>query len=98
MRMFGRLRETHPRLGLAASQAWYESDHTGDYEGQQFSTILHFDESTGKCPRCGKKQYRERITDRMLVGGNTGQLRTHWRIDCDSPACGSGMSNYRQLW
>lgn len=101
MRKFAQLRERYPRLGLAAFQHWYEQDMTGDYPGQQFCEILEHRESVGTCPRCGSKEHRQYIRDRMLVGCNARpghDIRRHWQTDCTSRGCGSASSNYRPLW
>ena len=74
---------------------------TGDYPGQQFCEILDFEESTGQCSRCGAKEHRTYIRDRMLVGGNARpghDVRRMWMTDCTRRVCGSMSSNYRRLW
>jgi hypothetical protein len=99
--MFATLRETHPRLGKAAYQHWYEQDMTGDYPGQQFCEILEHREWTGRCPRCGSKDHRQYIRDRMLVGCNARpghDIRQRWQMDCTNAQCGSYSSNYRAPW
>lgn len=89
--------DSHPRLGLALWEARWEQDCTGDYPGRQFCEILRHRVSMGACRMCGAPERRHVVTDRMLVGCNTGEVRTTWIYD-RACAHGSGLSNYRCPW
>jgi hypothetical protein len=92
------LLDSHPRLGRAQFIAWWESDLTGDYPGEQFCEVLSYRYERGACRLCGALERRHIITDRLLVGCNPGHVRTIWRYD--RPRCrhGAGLSNYRNPW
>lgn len=95
--MINLLLETHPRVGLAAFEARWEADKTGEYADRQFSTILRHDFSRGKCRICGAYEQRHVITDRLLVGCNRGTIRTTYLLN-RSCVHGDALSNYRVPW
>jgi hypothetical protein len=96
--MSSRLVDTHPRLGVAAWQARWEQDITGDRPaGTRFCEILSHETTIGRCGACGAPEERHIVTDRMLVGCNAGQVRRTWLIDRDCPH-GRVLSTWRQPW
>jgi hypothetical protein len=95
------LLETHPHLGLAAFEARWQEDLTGEYPGQQFSEILRHDYELGACKHCGAPEHRHTVVDRLLVGENAGYVQTaYWqRRTCRScPGGSSCLSTHRRPW
>jgi hypothetical protein len=91
------LLDTHPTVGLAQWEAWWQQDLTGDYPCQPFCEILDHEYTIGRCGICGARERRHVVVDRMLVGCNAGHVRRTASYDCTE--CGhGGLSNYRIPW
>lgn len=90
------LLDTHPRIGLAAWQSWFEHDMTGDYPGERVKEIVSHDYERARC-KCGGVERRHVTRSRLLVGPNLGQMAFFAHCTCDR--CGHGHgSNYRIPW
>lgn len=89
--------DTHPRIGRAMFVARWEEDKTGDWPGQRFCEVLRHDYAKGTCSECGAFEQRHTIVDRLLVGVNSGSLRTTYRLhrSCEHPDV---LSNYSRPW
>ena len=92
------LLDTYPRLGLAALQARWEMDVTGEYPGQRFCEIIRAAYRRARCCHCGGPEHRHVITSRILVGPNAGTVQTHYRMDRSCRHGPTYLSNYRRPW